>query len=184
MAYVPPALRKKNTASSDSPRDRLEPTALVRESAAEEDCVLSIENIQDHFWPRQYLDSDNSEEDGAELQEQTKGRGYNPYLNAVHKHSTLNGTAQEPDKLGYLLLFRGAVSSHSSVSNFVYMNTPPFALINDGCWICIYSHLTESKMDQGQGHIREDKSRTLTEETHNQKRHISSSTRRFRTRNS
>ncbi|KAG8165592.1 hypothetical protein KVR01_004144 [Diaporthe batatas] len=95
MAYVPPALRKKAQASSpDGPpgttaeaagsRENLPPGSTAPWPAAEP--LFSQGDISSHYWDPQ--------DEGKRLAESPKG--------------TLNASAQEPDRLKYVMLFRDA----------------------------------------------------------------------------
>jgi len=112
MAYVPPALRKKQEAVSDgSKTDYQGRTPILHDVKSSDGALPTVDDIQDHFWPQEdHNDHDgllssrpDNPEDGETLENKT------PIVSA-HKHSTLNGTAKEPNKLRYLLLFKGAVS--------------------------------------------------------------------------
>lgn len=115
MAYVPPAQRRRQEAASGGLQpdyERRPPT--LRGCEAPEEVLPTVDDIQTHFWPRQGQ-SGHSNTGASEAK--NLGREHTAEVKttpdaSTYKHSTLNGTAKEPNKLGYLLLFRGAVSLH------------------------------------------------------------------------
>ena len=135
MAYVPPALRRKQEAAArgekldeKSPSLSIEPATLLP----------SIHDIQNHFWPTKQelvpserhdrgfsdttlqtsaasLPTNDQDDKNVELVEQKVDDDEEPKPRVSHPHSTLNSTEAEPDKLKYVLLFTDAVSASREI---------------------------------------------------------------------
>lgn len=97
MAYVPPALRKKQASEADRKGiDNATPLAEAIAATTVEPAqktLLRCVDIYNHYWaPNERLDEDQMPFPIAEPMQT----------------STLNASADEPDKLRYILLFRGS----------------------------------------------------------------------------
>ena len=144
MAYVPPALRRKQEAAADGDklRDDVSTHPTVEASRTK---LPTIYDIQNHFWPLKEQVAENSLDSGvrgseAAIKESCEGgvsepqdesvsnaqpdtqatakrelpgdtKTKTPLARETHPHSTLNGTAEDRDKLKYVLLFNDAVSA-------------------------------------------------------------------------
>lgn len=133
MAYVPPALRKRQ--QGDAKGDQVENDRSPRYPKQDSTSNLpTVYDIQNHFWPTPVVQKDTEKqvgnrEDGSnsaqtsEDSSKTTGQTDETRSNTqdadlasttsttyplVHQHSTLNATEAEPDKLRYVLLFRDA----------------------------------------------------------------------------
>ena len=107
MAYVPPALRRKQEGEKAAVGG-VAPKPL-NEDILPGRCRPSAKDIRDHFWPL--------------AQDPSIASVGNDDANDAYKtsqpHSTLNGTAESPDALRFILVFADAVRI-----------TPEFANLN------------------------------------------------------
>lgn len=120
MAYVPPALRKKQQNASAGNGEKQTAPATYDQPTID---LPSLDDIQKHFWPtlvvNELLDANNNETADEITQERAADKV------PVHKgplsesdkavpsrkqHSTLNATEADPKQLRYVLLFHNAVS--------------------------------------------------------------------------
>ena len=120
MAYVPPALRRKQ-------QNTVTERVLALDSSATGSvgthALPSLDDIQKHFWPIPTIDekdlteydggqeSVSTDKDGARVTSATDNlTGPNSSYPTFRKsHSTLNATESEPNRLRYVLLFHNAV---------------------------------------------------------------------------
>lgn len=98
MAYVPPALRKKQQQSDgngafNTMGDNAQPTEEVTNNVLPaRQALYRGEDINDYYWP-----------DGNKLD-----KGSRVTINHGIHYGTLNASAAEPEKLKYVMLFEGA----------------------------------------------------------------------------
>ena len=134
MAYVPPALRRKQEAAAKGERLDEKSPSLSSPSIKPATFLPSIHDIQNHFWPtkeelvpserhnRRFSDrsfqpselsvpTNSQETKDVEHVDQRLDNDEELKLRVSHPHSTLNSAEAEPDKLKYVLLFTDAVSS-------------------------------------------------------------------------
>lgn len=111
MAYVPPALRRKQEAAAAAPA--AEHQDSFRKPGSADSMVddapknlPSVYDIQRHFWPPVQTSDVDANRQESDIRSSSQA------------HSTLNGTAETPDSLKYILLFSGAVgrSLHQTFS--------------------------------------------------------------------
>ncbi|KAL1627579.1 hypothetical protein SLS56_006300 [Neofusicoccum ribis] len=95
MAYVPPALRKKQQEACDKPAQPLRSSDVHRER------LPRVEDVHDHYWP---LESEADE-----------GMRFTI-------HSTLNSAAASPDTLKYIMLFKDA-NPRWQTDHIIYVKT-------------------------------------------------------------
>ncbi|KAK5952447.1 hypothetical protein OHC33_006490 [Knufia fluminis] len=137
MSYVPPALRRKQEALAKGEKLSDDATLSTTLDATSNSALPTVTDIQNHFWPPKKTDSsvlkardvntasnvpssatekpleavEDTDADKNGKNQSTETSSGTITTNQPRQHSTLNGTAAEPDKLKYVLLFHQAVSS-------------------------------------------------------------------------
>ncbi|KAF4542209.1 30s ribosomal protein s16 [Lasiodiplodia theobromae] len=99
MAYVPPALRKKQQVADSGSGDKPASTAG---NGFHSERLPRAEDVHDHYWPPVELEA---------------GEGMRSTV-----HSTLNSSTSEPDRLKYIMLFKEA-NPRWEADHLIYVKT-------------------------------------------------------------